>query len=68
MEKHNTEGRSAFGCHVCGFEVVDHESLERNVVVRDFGFSAKISGEIVDEDRMVVVTIGRDLSFKENML
>jgi hypothetical protein len=42
--------------------------LERNVVDRDFGFSAKISGEIVEEERKVVETVGRDFSFEENML
>ena len=68
IEKHSTEGRSAFGCHVGGFEFLGQESLDRNVVVRDFGFSTRISGDIVEEGRMVVETIGRDLFFEENML
>jgi hypothetical protein len=42
--------------------------LEKNVVVRDFDFSVRISGENVGEGMKVVETIGRDLSFKENIL
>jgi hypothetical protein len=68
IEKHSTEGRSAFGCHVGGFVFLGHDNLERKVEVRDFGFSSWISGETVDEDKLVVVASGCNFALEDNML
>jgi hypothetical protein len=68
IEKHSTEGRSAFGCHVGGFVFLGHDNLERKVVVRDFGFSSWISGEYVDEGKLVVEASGCNFALEDNML